>query len=456
MVAKEVLSSVKFLTFRDVFMRTILPAIMALCGLLFNGCATITSDQNNTWYAGTTHTGTINVSGLIWNCSGGTCLLKGLPGNGLNMAVCQELSNKVGGLDYYYNDSGMTWSKTQNRSLLDQCNAFSHDHHEVQELSGQYDTPIQYIKRENIKYPASLVKSGHGGNATIEFTVNQQGHVQNLVVIKTTHPALGEAAIDALLKSQFRPAQKQGKPIESEAQQVFQFKMRSSRSPDSYEISNHDKQNLLPEFQYEIPPKIKLTVAPVYPSGLLQSKTTGTAKVKFIVDKEGHVSYSSIVSASHPDFGKSTKAMIDSWIFEPATKAGQPTLALLIKEQEFDTDGTGETLISQNTQRMIDNLKTNIPIYSLQELDNIPKPLSQVKPVYPTNLLADKVTGKASIKYFIDQEGRAQLPEITTSTNDDFAWAALTALSRWRFEPPRRGAKPVVVRTETSIRFETK
>ncbi len=78
----------------------------------------------NTWYAGTNYTGTVKVQGLTWRCSGGSCVLRGPYGNGLNMDVCQELAYRVGGLSYYYNDSGMIWSATQNRALLDQCNGW--------------------------------------------------------------------------------------------------------------------------------------------------------------------------------------------------------------------------------------------------------------------------------------------------------------------------------------------
>ncbi|CAG1771822.1 hypothetical protein BAC3_02101 [uncultured bacterium] len=77
----------------------------------------------HTWYAGTQYQGSVNTSGLLWKCSGGTCTLKGPYGTGLNMAVCQELASKVGHLDYYYNDAGMTWSNTENSSLLAQCNS---------------------------------------------------------------------------------------------------------------------------------------------------------------------------------------------------------------------------------------------------------------------------------------------------------------------------------------------
>ena len=79
-------------------------------------------NENNNWYAGTTFEGSIETAGLIWNCSGGTCKLSGPYGNGLNMAVCKSLSQQVGGLVYYYNDTGMIWNETKNSDLLAQCN----------------------------------------------------------------------------------------------------------------------------------------------------------------------------------------------------------------------------------------------------------------------------------------------------------------------------------------------
>ena len=98
---------------------------------LFAGLISISFNANampqapiHTWYAGTTYQGKVVTQGLTWNCSGGTCILKGPYGTGLNMAVCQELSRKVGGLEYYYNDAGMTWSQSTNKALLDQCNGY--------------------------------------------------------------------------------------------------------------------------------------------------------------------------------------------------------------------------------------------------------------------------------------------------------------------------------------------
>lgn len=95
--------------------------ISALC--FMSAYAYAGSDEFHTWYAGTQYSGTVMTGNLAWDCGGGTCVLAGPYGTGLNMTVCKELSRKVGGLDYYYNDAGMTWNQSENRGLLNQCNS---------------------------------------------------------------------------------------------------------------------------------------------------------------------------------------------------------------------------------------------------------------------------------------------------------------------------------------------
>jgi hypothetical protein len=91
-----------------------------------NGIADVKNDTEiHRWFAGANYIGNVDMSPeypFIWHCSGGTCNLEGPYGTGLNMRVCQLLSKKVGGLEYYYNDAGMRWTKAENAPLLKQCN----------------------------------------------------------------------------------------------------------------------------------------------------------------------------------------------------------------------------------------------------------------------------------------------------------------------------------------------
>ena len=214
------------------------------CSFLFGGCDNVKNYKTNTWYAGTQYTGTITTGYLTWKCDAGTCILKGEQGDGLNMRACQALSKKVGGLDYYYNDSGMTWSKTQNSSLLDQCNAVGNDSNK---LSEQPDTPIRQIEGKLATYPEALRKAGQQGHAIVKFVVDQQGHVQNPVIIEATYPEFGDAVIDAILKSQFRPAHKQGKSVEAIDSKSCVFTIPSLRDQYMNEIKKFPL-----EFQFNV------------------------------------------------------------------------------------------------------------------------------------------------------------------------------------------------------------
>jgi hypothetical protein len=74
------------------------------------------------WYAGTPYVGQIEAGGFSWHCADGRCVLVGDYGTGLNMAVCQDLAKKVGGLTYYYNDAGKWWTKHESPRQLRECN----------------------------------------------------------------------------------------------------------------------------------------------------------------------------------------------------------------------------------------------------------------------------------------------------------------------------------------------
>jgi hypothetical protein len=74
------------------------------------------------WYAGSPYVGQVEAGGFTWDCANGRCVLAGPYGTGLNMAVCQDLAQKVGGLTYYYNDAGKWWTKHESPRQLRECN----------------------------------------------------------------------------------------------------------------------------------------------------------------------------------------------------------------------------------------------------------------------------------------------------------------------------------------------
>jgi periplasmic protein TonB len=64
---------------------------------------------------------------------------------------------------------------------------------------------------------------------------------------------------------------------------------------------------------------------PNYPSGLLVREIEGSATIRVLVGTDGRVREASVVSATHPEFGKAAiRQALKAWRFKPATRGGEP------------------------------------------------------------------------------------------------------------------------------------
>lgn len=67
---------------------------------------------------------------------------------------------------------------------------------------------------KNIDYPMAAIKSGKEGNVTVQFTVNTDGTVSNVKVVKGLEPNLDAEAIKVVSKMKgWTPAMKGGKAV---------------------------------------------------------------------------------------------------------------------------------------------------------------------------------------------------------------------------------------------------
>jgi TonB family protein len=62
-------------------------------------------------------------------------------------------------------------------------------------------------------------------------------------------------------------------------------------------------------------------------------------------------------------------------------------------------------------------------------------------------------SGEALIEFLVDEEGRARLPRMVEATHEAFAYAAMQSIASWRFEPPQRGGRDVIVRVRVPLKF---
>lgn len=72
-------------------------------------------------------------------------------------------------------------------------------------------------------YPYELKKRGITGRVELTFTVDAEGRVRDVVVIRATHPAFGEAGAAAIRQWKFRPGSIDGRPVPARMRQPLSF-----------------------------------------------------------------------------------------------------------------------------------------------------------------------------------------------------------------------------------------
>ena len=85
-----------------------------------------------------------------------------------------------------------------------------------------------FLHREMPIYPAFARKLGKEGKVVLRLTIDEKGNLLNVEVLETAEFGFTEAAVDAVKKSTFLPAKKNGKPVASQALLPVRFILRRS------------------------------------------------------------------------------------------------------------------------------------------------------------------------------------------------------------------------------------
>lgn len=72
-------------------------------------------------------------------------------------------------------------------------------------------------------------------------------------------------------------------------------------------------------------PRFAEAFQPSYPTNLITRQIEGSATIRVLIGADGRVREAIVVSATHPDFGKSAvRQALKAWRFKPATRDGEP------------------------------------------------------------------------------------------------------------------------------------
>lgn len=93
-------------------------------------------------------------------------------------------------------------------------------------------------------------------------------------------------------------------------------------------------------------------------------------------------------------------------------------------------------------------------VFELVDLDEKPRPLTPLRPIYPPQARMRKLEGLVVVEFIVSPDGSVRNAEVVSSRPGDvFNKAALQAVRRWRFSPGTKGGKPVAARVRQKVEF---
>jgi protein TonB len=113
----------------------------------------------------------------------------------------------------------------------------------------------------------------------------------------------------------------------------------------------------------------------------------------------------------------------------------------------------GDFAVKLSTADGAAGMRNSDDIFSMAELDQVPRVMFQPAPQYPPELKKKKIQGTVYVLFIVDQEGRVRDPKIQKTDNTAFDVPAMNAVKKWRFEPGKVGGKAVQFRMRVPLTF---
>jgi TonB family protein len=319
----------------------------------------------------------------------------------------------------------------------------------------KFEAPLVLSKTPPV-YPLALRRLGYSGNVEVEFFVDKHGFVSEAAVIKTSHPGFVDPAVDAVLSWRFKPGTRNG--------QAVAVKMRV---PINFSLDNGAGRKIA-EFiraksadggdSYDLMPELLSIEDPIYPYEAMRTKLQGKAKISVQVGEDGQVQRTEIMESSGVEFGLSAQAWAERLSFHPALKDNKPVPSLVILGAGYVHSPQKEgwwVMPQPYLLSMIERENRNPDDFlSPAMLDQPLKAVSKPTAKHPRSLANQ--SGSAELEFIVNEYGKVVLPRIIASTAPAFGYAAVQALSHWRYNPPKANGQPALVRTRIQIKFEAK
>ncbi len=92
-------------------------------------------------------------------------------------------------------------------------------------------------------------------------------------------------------------------------------------------------------------------------------------------------------------------------------------------------------------------------IFELEELDEIPKAISRVSPIYPNTMRRAGLNGRVVMFFIVDEKGMVKNARVESASNPAFSRPALDAIRKWRFTAGVKDGRKVKTKMRQPMTF---
>lgn len=284
-------------------------------------------------------------------------------------------------------------------------------------------------------YPAEAAKQKIAGHVQVDFAVDEEGRVTDVVARESSHGMFEEPALAAVRQWKFAPALVEGKPVACGMTVLVEFaltQLKQKRAPIA-----PSRPELMPQAQRPSPPRVLSANDPDYPEELEERKLPGRVDLRVEVGVDGRVDSVRVRWASHPAFVAEAVRVARTWMFEPARQGVLARKAALDSPAKFSMFGiTRADLMAANGLRLPGGGESRV----------LPEPFVLSEPVYPFEKLIAGEEGYAEAAFRVKASGAIDEVEVTESSAPEFGQALRAAMDQWAFRPAQDAGQFVAVR----------
>jgi protein TonB len=139
---------------------------------------------------------------------------------------------------------------------------------------------------------------------------------------------------------------------------------------------------------------------------------------------------------------------------KPRLKQPRQPLMPLQTAINLDLGGAGDFAIGLGRLDAFAVEPMEAMVFELSDLDEAPRPLARLRPVYPPQARLRRLEGEVVLEFIVEADGTTREVQVVSGNEYEvFHDAAIRAIRRWRFQPGTRQGEPVAVRVRQKVTF---